>query len=122
MKNMLPKYLAILKVELEDLKSDIDFQIELTRTRKDEGNITNYVFMENQALYKNMNHAINTFNLILKETDPAAFTCLDDLIDHLKNRFSQAVEEYGYAQAAIRYTDRKLNKVSQYINAVEECL
>ena len=112
------KYLAILRVELEDLQEDIEELIAQITQEREEGGLTNYVFMENLALFRNELLGVDAFGRILDQLDPGAFATLDELVEHLKNTFRAKVKDAGLAKAIEVYVERKLEKVRQYVSQV----
>ena len=109
------KYLAILRLELDDLHEDIEALIRQTTKERESGNLTNYVFLENLALFKNELLGVDAFGKILEQTDPHAFATLDEMVDHLKTTFRARVKACGLAEVIELYVERKLVKVMQYV-------
>ncbi len=114
MRQKVKNFIAILNIELDDLIADINFLIERTRRRHDKGEITNYVFYENQVVFKNELNAINNFKKILARINPEDYNDIPSLMERLRQDFAIAVQKYGYAKAAILYAERKLRKVEKY--------
>ncbi|RKY49887.1 MAG: hypothetical protein DRP91_03110 [Candidatus Neomarinimicrobiota bacterium] len=108
-------YLKILKIELEDLKDDIEQLIEETRKEKDAGKLTNYVFFQNIALFKNELLGLNVFEDIIESTNPEDFDNLDEMIVHLKERFFKKIKTLGLAEAIRVYVGRKMTKAKRYV-------
>ncbi|RKY48606.1 MAG: hypothetical protein DRP88_01765 [Candidatus Neomarinimicrobiota bacterium] len=108
-------YLKILKIELEDLKDDIEQLIEETRKEKDAGKLTNYVFFQNIALFKNELLGLNVFEGIIESTNPEDFDNLDEMIVHLKERFFKKIKTLGLAEAIRVYVGRKMTKAKRYV-------
>ena len=50
MKDLLHKLLGFLRVELEDLEGDVTDLLEICQRKKDNREITNYVYLENKGL------------------------------------------------------------------------
>jgi len=108
-------YLSILRLELEDLHEDIEVMIEACTKEKEKGRLTNYVFMENIALFKNELLGVDAFGKIVDETDTAAFDTLEAMVNHLKMRFKEKIRTAGLAEVICIYVDRKLEKVQKYV-------
>lgn len=108
-------YLAILRLELKDLQEDIEVLIEQCTKARDEGSVTNYVFMENLALFRNELLGVDVFGKVLDVTDPGAYPTLDALVEHLKTDFQAQVKARGLAELINIYVGRKLEKVRQYV-------
>jgi len=115
MRNEKESYLSILKAELKDLQRDIEFLIEQSEKEKEAGKITNYVFMENLALFRNELLSVNAFDRVIDETDITKFDDLPKLIDHLKDCFRAMVKDAGLAKAINIPVERKMNKVADYV-------
>jgi hypothetical protein len=112
MRNIIKNFLMILKVEIEDLAADIELLLAENQRKKEAGTITDYVFLENQALFRHELLGVQSFNRILEQTDPAGFTTLDDLIAFLRDAF----REGGYVRAINICIERKMKKVAGYVN------
>ncbi len=112
-------YLSILKIELNDLYEDIEVLIEQCTQERESGRITNYVFMENLALFKNELLGVDAFEKIVRGTDPAAYGSLDEMLDHLKACFNDKIRSSGFPEVIRIYIERKLEKVRQYVTIDE---
>ncbi|MBN2280926.1 MAG: hypothetical protein JXQ65_10120 [Candidatus Marinimicrobia bacterium] len=117
MKQKIKNYLTIIHLELEDLDEDIQFLINEVHKKKEHGGLTNYVFLENQALLKNEIRALECFRKIIKKTSPEDFRSVDELIEYLREEFRIVVDANSYAEAILIFTDRKMQKVKNYINS-----
>lgn len=111
MQNIIKNFLAILKVEIEDLQADLELLIAECQRKKDEGKITDYVYMENMALFRHELQATNTFSRIVEKTDYSQFQNLEELINFLRDSF----REGGYVRAINICIERKINKVARYV-------
>jgi len=111
MRNIIKNFVAILKVEIEDLVADIELLISECQRKKETGAITDYVYMENMALYRHELLAVQSFARLLELTDPGAYEKLDDLVKHLTDTF----REGGYVRAINICIERKMNKVTRYV-------
>ena len=115
MKQVLKNYLRILQIELEDLTEDIDMLIKDCKRKREKGLITNYVCMENVALYENELHALDAFQHILRQSDPQEYGDLEALVSHLKETFLEKARHSGYARVTQILLDRKMEKVRKYV-------
>ena len=115
MKEKIKNYLTIIDLEMQDLEEDIKFLINEAKKKKSEGNLTNYVFLENQAILKNEIHALDCFKNIIKKTDADNFKSVDALIQFLREEFKIIVDTNSYAEAILIFTDRKMQKVKNYV-------
>ncbi len=115
MKHILKNYLRIMSIELDDLREDIKFLIGECKLKRDEDKITNYVYLENIALYNNELHALDAFEKIIARTEAGEFGTLEELIDFLKKEFVEKARTSGYARVIHLLVDRKIQKVAKYI-------
>ncbi|MDD5766568.1 MAG: hypothetical protein PHW79_10030 [Candidatus Marinimicrobia bacterium] len=120
MKNLLNNFLRILGIEMDDLKEDIELMIGENKRRNESGKITNYVLMENMALFQNELHAIGAFQKILDQTDTNKFTTIESFIDDVKKKFREVARTHGYAEAGIICIERKIGKVMKYVMGTVE--
>ena len=111
MRNIITNFVAILKVEIEDLAADIELLLAECQRKKDAGTITDYVYMENMALFRHELLGVRSFGRILTQTDPSRFEKLDDLVAYLKEAF----REGGYVRAINICVERKMTKVTRYV-------
>ena len=112
------RYLAILRIELEDLYEDIEGLIKQTTKERESRNLTNYVYMENLALFKNELLGMDAFGRILDELDLETFATLEEMVDYLKTDFREKVKSVGLAEAIDVLVERKLDKVLHFVTQV----
>ncbi len=115
MLNKIKNYLTIINLEMDDLEQDIQYLIEKVKKDKETGHLTNYVFMENQAVLKNEIHALECFTKIIERTNAKDFNSIDGLIQFLSEEFKIIVDANSYAEAILIFTDRKMQKVKTYV-------
>lgn len=108
-------YLQILKIELEDLREDLEIMIEECKGNYEKEAITEHVFLANLTVFKNELLGVHEFFKIVDETDPDTFENLDAMVDHLRKCFKQKINTYGLAEAVNICVDRKLDKVAKYV-------
>ncbi len=110
-------YLRMLRVEIEDLREDIDLLVtEYNRLHENE-QLSNYVFSENLTVIRRELLGVHAFFKLLDETDPDRFASLDDLIASLSATFRGMVRGNGLPAVIESYVDRKLLKVKEYVLA-----
>ncbi len=117
MKHQIKNFLEILKLELDDLNEDIQTLKQECEYKLKKGVITNYVHMENMALYDNELHAVNAFRRIVEVSEPDSFHSLDDLVIHINETFRTVMKACGYAEAGRISIERKMLKVAKYIRS-----
>ncbi|MBN2436215.1 MAG: hypothetical protein JXK07_13195 [Spirochaetes bacterium] len=110
-------YLSILKLELEDLKTDIELLIKKCCEDKEEDNISNYVFMENLTLFNNEILGVNVFHTIIDDfaSKIDEYSDLEEMIDKLKDTFMDKMKEFGVSKAIYLSILRKMDKVKSYV-------
>ena len=115
MRSVKKHYLAILSVELDDLKEDIEHLITELEQSKNQHRCTEHVFLHNLTLFRNELLGVNAFHKILDEIDPADYTALEEMINEIKTRFKLRVQMYGLAEVINLLIERKLDKVARYV-------
>jgi hypothetical protein len=108
-------YLKILQLEIEDLRADIHLLIETAEKKKQRGEITNYVFLENMALFRNELLGLKIFEKLLEEVQTHDYQHLDSLMEFLKTSFREKTRRCGIARAICIAIDRKMLKVAKYV-------
>ncbi len=110
-------YLRMLRVEIEDLREDIDLLVmEYDRLHEKE-ELSNYVFSENLTVIRRELLGVDSFFRLIDETEIDRFASLDDLIASLTNTFRGMVRESGLPAVIESYVERKLLKVKEYVLA-----
>jgi len=115
MRDMKKYYLKMLRLEIDDLKDDIDLLIDEYTRLHDRDCLSNYVFFENLIVMRKELLGVDAFCSVMSEIDPDEFESLDDLIRCLNNRFRAMVKESGLPEVIELYVERKLIKVRDYI-------
>jgi len=112
MLNIIKSFVAILKIEIEDLTADVELMMNECQKKKDAGKITDYVYLENMALYRHELLAVRSFARLLESTELSNFETLDALITYLQESF----RESGYVRAINICVERKMKKVAGYVS------
>ena len=108
-------FLKILCIELEDLNEDIDLLIKNSKEKFSHDEISNYVFLENLAVLKNELIGVKSFCGDVKNTNPAEYETLKDMMDDLIKKLKLRIHEKGLAHSIIVLVERKMKKVIGYI-------
>ena len=116
MKNPKKHFPRILRIEMEDLKEDLEDMIQKTREDFESGRISERVHKENTQLFKNEIIGVIEFSNIIVETQPDDFESLEALIDHLKSRFRSSAVSHALANAVIICVERKMDKALNYVS------
>lgn len=108
-------FLKILKVELEEIESEIDLLIKLYQSRYEKREITNYVMQENDALLereiscmKKLVPALETFNIDEYQDN-------ETFILGLKAFLESFVKENQFPHAVFLLAEQRMQKVVKYI-------
>lgn len=117
MKEKKRKYISILNVELKDLVEDIDVLMAGHKDRSEKGEISNYVFQENQALFKGEISCLNDFANLVLQIDLDRFQTLEELRTFVEKEFKQHLNKGCYAPAIEDVVTRKLRKVLLYVES-----
>ena len=108
-------YIAILRIELDDLKTDIERLMEECSNVHEQCNISQNVFMQNLATFKNELLGVHAFQHILDTIAPDDYDTLDELIEDIRNHFQTLIQSHGLVKALQIYVNRKLDKVANYV-------
>ena len=108
-------YIKMMKMELEDIKLDINLLIKKDKDHHDKKELTNYVYKENIAVYNNLILGLNLFTKILSETETDKFKDLEVMIIKLNKLFHEKIKEHGLADGVHRLVERKMKKVARYV-------
>jgi len=112
------KYLDILRIEIEDLIEDIGIIVSEYRRRRDRGEITDYVFLENLAVLHNELLGVDNMMEMLGEINPDAYNKLEDLAADIEIKIQNRIKNSHLAEALYPLIKRKLEKVSKYVAQV----
>ena len=119
MRVKLRKYLDVLKIELEDLETDLGLMSELYGRREKQDEITDYVFLENVSLLQSEISGVASIIRSIDAIPVSEFSNLGEFVDYLEGRFRQRTEHSGYPESVYALVKRKLTKVSRYIESTE---
>jgi hypothetical protein len=115
MREIKTNYLKILRIEIEDLKQDIEILIEGLKREHESELLTNYVFMENLIVFRNELLGVDDFYQVIDSTDPDKYATLDEMIAAILASFSDMVVQRRLPREIIQYVERKMAKVKQYV-------
>lgn len=117
MKEVKQNFKDIMFVELRDLRQDLELLIEECRERSIKDHITERVFQENAALFKNEILGLQEFSDILEAINPKSYMTLDEMIRELVQQFKEKIKSADLAEAILICINRKMNKVAKYVLA-----
>lgn len=108
-------YLTILRIELDDLSTDLERLIQECSKCAQEGMISENVFMQNLATFRNELLGVHSFERILNAISPEEYENLDSMIDDIRVQFHALLRSHGLVDALHVYVNRKIDKVAQYV-------
>jgi hypothetical protein len=111
------KFIRILTTEIEDLIDDIEHLMVVYKNRCEKGEITNYVYLENNALLKNEISCLKNFIKFLSKLELDKIETIEELYLFIGKEFKQQLEEHCYAHSIENFVERKLQKVINYIKS-----
>lgn len=112
------RYLNILDIELENLAEDIALLIAEYRRRKEEGEITNYVLLENLAVLQSEIHGVERFRRLLKSIESVSYDDLDSLVADIRDRIKAIMDRSSFPEALYPLVLRRLAKVARYVKHI----
>jgi hypothetical protein len=115
MKKLQRTFMRILQTELEDLIKDIELLMSVQKERLEKSEITNYVYLENTALFKNEISCIKNFLDFSSRLDLDRFLTYEELAACIETEFKKQLEEHSYAHAIESFVSRKLKKIINYV-------
>jgi hypothetical protein len=111
------KFVKVLKAELEDLLVDISLVEKTAIDRLGRMEITEYVFRENNTLFRLEAEAIGHIVKFIDETDVSLYKSADEAAAVIDNRVKDMVREDEKPQAVYNLFARKMQKVLSYIDS-----
>jgi len=115
MKDLLHRFIGILRIELEDLEQDVGDLLEICQRRKDSREISNYVYMENQSLLLNEIAGIKSLIHSLDEMDTGRFVSAQEMFAEIDRLIHTKTRECAYPEAVYNLVKRRLDKVVAYL-------
>jgi hypothetical protein len=109
------RFIAMLRIELDDLTQHIDHQIRECRMGFTARELTEHVYFENLTVFRNELLGVGAFREILDALDIESFESLESMIGYLDDAFSREVEECALAPAIKLFVKRKIAKVAQLV-------
>ena len=108
-------FLEILRIELTDLREDLNILIQNCKEDFCCRKITEHVFLENTTLFQNELLGVEEFSILMNQIDLEKQENLDEMITKLKNDFEIIRRANEIAPAVKICIERKILKVSQYV-------
>jgi hypothetical protein len=117
MKEKKLKYIRILNTELDDLAEDIGQLMGIYRERCERGEVTKYVYLENNALFENEISCLKNFAQFTLHIELDRFETLEELCAFVEKQFKRQLKEGCYTHAIENVVERKLQKVLNYVKS-----
>lgn len=109
------KFLRVFTAELEDLLEDIGLAERRHAERLARREITDYVFMENDALFRIEGESIRRILNSIDQIDLSLYTTVDELCAALDASIKAAVRDREQPEAICAFVGKKLEKVRKYV-------
>ena len=113
------KFLAVLRVELEDLEEDLSVLKNLYGERDQRREITHYACLENVALVQEEISGIADIVRSMESIDPSKYSSLEELVADLEELCRCRIKESDFPKAVYALVQRKLEKVLRYVIDIE---
>ena len=108
-------FLKILKVELEEVESEIDILIKVYQSRYEKHEITHYVQQENGALLEREISCLKKMVPVLDTFSTEEYQDNESFVSGLKVFLDGFVKENQFPHAVFLIAEHKLQKVVKYI-------
>ncbi len=115
-KERLEKFLRILKIEIEDIQYDISALIDIYKDREEKGEITEYVFRENIGTLKREIIGVQQVLRSFETLDFERYDNLESMIQDCQKKMEEKLEGSEYEKVLNIIIDRKIEKLTRYIN------
>jgi hypothetical protein len=108
-------FMSLFRAELDDSIEGLEYLSKVLGERLDRGEITNYVYSENEAF---LNRAVSAFRALtayLDTLDTGSYTDVRLLAEDIEGKLKEKVEELDDPKAISEIIERKAKKVLKYI-------
>jgi len=116
MRSTVQHFLTILTMELEDMKEDLEALTRHCAAQKEQGEISDYVFRENIAVYKNLSSGVGCLMETLQHIACDQYADIPELISELQTICRERLTERGLSGGMARTFRRKMEKVARYLH------
>ncbi len=118
MRRNINNFLKLIKIETEDIREDIELDVKNCQKRWEERDITEHIYGENMAVFRNQLHGVELFQRILSNIDSTEFSSIEDIINSLHKRFEIELRHTGLFPCIGSAFERKLRKVQRSLEAL----
>ena len=115
MRALLNKFISIFRIELEDLREDINDLIEMLEKRKVSQEITNYVYMGNKAVLLNQIASVEELLDSISTIDAYQYESVEDMIADVHQMIDTRIQERDFPEMVHDLVQRKFDKVCKYV-------
>ncbi len=119
MRALLNKFISIFRIELQDLKEDINDLLEILEKRKDSQEITNYVYMGNKGVLLNEISSVEELLDSISAIDAYQYESVEDMIADVRLMICTRIEECDFPVGFRNLVQRKFYKVCKYVTGSE---
>jgi hypothetical protein len=120
MADLRAKFVKILKAELEDLLEDVDVAERLHAERFARREVTDYVYRQNDALFRSEEESLRRILDLLSTVEPARYPDLGTLVSAIDAQVKHVVRDHEEPGAIYQFVCRKLRKVRLYVESSSE--
>lgn len=113
------KFLKILRVEIDDLISDVEHGITGQRERFEQGAISEHVMKENVGLAQSEICSMRRFEAWVDGLTPGEFDSIEAACSHIREHVYEHVRGSARCPFVMGLLDRKLQKVHRFAEEVE---
>lgn len=111
------RFLKILRAELEDLLEDLKAVEDRYRQRFAKSEITNYVFLENEALLSREEESVRALMASIDGMNSSGYKSVEEIVEALDAVAREFITTKEYPAAVHRLLRRKMEKVLSYVMA-----
>lgn len=108
-------FLKILKIEIDDLKLNVQDLIEGYRKQYEAGDISHYVFQENSAILQNKLLGLEDFDRDLAHAAEKKYDNTDELVFELKSRLDRIIKDRCIVRSLRNCVYPLIDKVYRYV-------
>ena len=119
MRALLNKFISIFRIELQDLKEDINDLLEILEKRKDSQEITNYVYMGNKGVLLNEISSVEELLDSISAIDAYQYESVEDMSADIRLMICTRIEECDFPDVVRNLVQRKFYKVCKYVTGSE---
>ena len=108
-------FLEIMAMEIEDMKQDIETLRRHVAERSERHEISDYVRMENDAVYRHIEAGVECLRHTLERVNHDEYADVPALVAALRELCHKRAEELGLHEGMIQTLHRKMDKVAAFL-------